>query len=384
MKLIVLLLSFVLVLVPAGARAHDDDHKNKMHVQQIERSVEADSSVTVALCVKSGSITVRGWDKNQVLARSSDVTELELKRGDGPNESGPATKLTVLMVDRADAHRAPNDCQAFGDVELTVPRAASVHVQTGDGEINISDVASVYAKSQSGTIEIERASQSVEAVSFSSDVSVKHSTGRIALKSVGGDLTATDLRPADGDDCFDASTISGDIEFEGVSHSLISARTVNGEVRFAGPLAHAGQYTFNTTTGDVNLKLPPDASFRLVARISQEAEITSDFPLTLKIETSSAPSPKPYSVSTEVTTKQPAMVQPVQPAQPAASAVAEPLVIVEQNGKIIKVNPLVVVKPGYLSRRVTAVHGTGDARISVVTFSGSVHLQKDSAGDSEE
>lgn len=384
MKLKVILLSFVLMLAPAGVRAHDDDHKDKVHVQKIERSVEADSAVTVALCVRSGSITVRGWDKNQVLARSSDVTELELKRGDGPNESGPATKLTVLMVERTDAHRATNDCQAFGDVELMVPRGASVHVQTGDGEINISEVASVYAKSQTGTIEIERASQSVEAVSFSSDVSVKDSTGRISLKSVGGDLRATGLRPADGDDCFDASTISGDIEFEGVSHSLISARTVNGEVHFAGPLAHAGQYTFNTTTGDVNLTLPPDASFRLIARISQDAEITSDFPLTLKIETSTATSVKSYSVSTEVPTKQAASVQPAQPAQPAAAAEPEPVAIgVEQNGKIIRVNP-VVVKAGYISRRVSAVHGTGDARINVVTFSGSVHLQKDTAGNSEE
>lgn len=372
MKLKVILLSLVLVLVPAGVRAHTDDHKDKVHVQKIERNIEADSSVTVSLCVRSGSITVRGWDKNQVLARSSDVTELELRRGDGPNQSGPATKLTVLMVERSDAHRATTDCQAFGDVALMVPRGASVHVQTGDGDINISEVSSVYAKSQSGNIEVEGASQSVEAVSFSSDLSIKDSTGRISLKSVGGSVTATDLRPADADDCFDASTISGDIELEGVSHSQISARTVNGAVHFAGPLAHAGQYTFNTTTGDVNLTLPSDASFRLNARISQDAEITSDFPLTLKIETSTA-TPKP-SVSSELPTKQAAPAQPVQPATPADPAPV--VIVVEQNVKIIKVNP-VVARAGYISRRVTAVHGTGDARINVASFSGSVHLQED-------
>ncbi len=375
MKLRVILFSFVLVVPPAGVLAHADDHKGKVHAQQIERSVAADSSVTVSLCVRSGSITVRGWDKNQVLARSSDVSQLELKRGDEPNASGPAIKLTVLMVDRADAHRETSDCQAFGDVELMVPKGASVHVQTGDGAINISEVASVYAKSQTGDIEVEGASQSVEAVSFSSDVSIKDSSGRISLKSVGGSVTATGLRPGDADDCFDASTISGDIELEGVSHPQISARTVNGEVHFSGPLAHAGQYTFNTTTGDVTLSLPSDASFRLNARVSQDAEITSDFPLSLKIETSTATPAKPSSVSTELPTKQAA---PAQPAQPATTVDPEPIVVVGvgPNGKTIKVNP-VVTRAGYISRRVTAVHGTGDARINVVSFSGSVHLQEE-------
>jgi hypothetical protein len=381
MKLRVILFSFLLVLLLAGVRAHADDRKSKVRAQQIERSVAADPSVTVSLCVKSGSITVRGWEKNQVLARSSDVSQLELKREDGPNASGPAIKLTVLMVDRADAHQETNDCQAFGDVELMVPSGASVHVQTGEGAINISEVASVYAKSQTGDIEVEHASQSVEAVSFSSDLSIKDSSGRISLKSVGGSVTAAGLRPGDADDCFDASTISGDIELEGVSHPQISARTVNGEVHFAGPLAHAGQYTFNTTTGDVTLTLPSDASFRLNARVSQDAEITSDFPLTLKVETSTATPPKPPSVSTELPTKQTA---PAQPAQPTTTADTEPVVVgVGPNVKMIKVNP-VLSRSGYISRRVSAVHGTGDARINVVSFSGSVHLQEDQAGKSEE
>ncbi|MFN2516692.1 MAG: DUF4097 domain-containing protein [Pyrinomonadaceae bacterium] len=368
-------MSFVIVLSPSGVMAHAGDHEDKVHAQQIERSVPADSSVTVSLCVKSGSISVRGWDKNQVQARSGDVSQIELKRGDGLDQSGPATKLTVLMVDRADAHSESNDCQAFGDIELMVPIGASVHVQTGDGTINISEVASVYAKSQTGDIDVEGASQSVEAVSFSSDVSIKDSSGRMALRSVGGNVTARGLRPGDSDDCFDASTISGDIEIQGVSYSQISARTVNGQVNFAGPLVHAGQYTFNTTTGDVTLTLPAEASFRMNARVSEDAGITSDFPVTLKIETSSFTPAKPSSIPKMFPAKPAARAQTVRQPQPATAPLPEPVVIgVEPNVKIIKVNP--VVPRGYLSRRVTAVHGTGAARINVVSFGGSIHLQK--------
>jgi hypothetical protein len=212
----------------------------------------------------------------------------------------------------------------------------------------------------------------VEAISFTSDVSVKDSSGRISLKSVGGSVTASGLHPADADDCFEASTISGGVEIDGVSHSQISARTVNGEVHFTGPLAHGGHYTFNTTTGDITLTLPSDASFRLNARVSQDAEITSDFPLTLKTETSIA-TPVKRSGSIEYSAKEAA---PAKPARSATTAVPRPVAVnVEQHAKIIKANP-VEFTAIYMSRRVTAVHGTGDASINVVSFGGSLHLEQ--------
>ncbi len=371
MKLKVLLISSVLVLLPAVVLAHASDHKDKVRAQKIERTVPTDSAVTVSLCVMSGSVTVRGWDKNEVLARSSDVSQIELKRVDATNQSGPATRLTVLMVDRGDGNKETNDCQAFGDVELMVPRGASIYVHTGEGDINIFEVASVYARSQSGDISVEGASRSVEAVSFSSDVSIKDSTGRVAMKSVGGSVTATNLRPNDSDDPVAVSSISGDIELDRVAHAQISARTVNGTVNFAGPLAHGGQYSFNTTTGDVTLALPPDASFRLNARVSQEAAITSDFPLTLKTEKSitTVPSKVSSEASDRASTKG-------APTQPVSSAASEPLIVKVEPKVMIKVDP-VVVKAMYMSKRVTAVHGTGDASITVVSFSGSLHLQKD-------
>src|SRR2546426_942004 len=219
MKFRVVLISFLLILLLAGALAHADGRKDKVHAQKVERTVAADPSVTVSLCVMSGTITIRGWNKNEVVARSSDVSQVELRRVDATNQSGPARKVTVLMADKEADQRQTNDCQAFGDVELMVPRGASVYVQTGDGTINTVEVASVYARSQTGDIEVEKASRSVEAVSFSGDVSISDSTGRIGLRSVGGCVTARNLRPNDSNDCFEASTVSGDIELNQVAHA---------------------------------------------------------------------------------------------------------------------------------------------------------------------
>ena len=286
MKLRVILLSFFLVAgIPAAVLAYADASKDKERYQKVERTAPVHSNVTVSLCVMSGNVSVRSWDKNEVRARSNDAVRIELKRADAAYQTGPARKLEVLMLDPADSQNATKECQAFGDVELMVPRGASVHVQTGDGSISIVGVASVYARTQTGDIDVQKASRSVEAVSFSGGVTVRDSTGRITLKSVGGDVDASNLSPDSSDDSLEASTISGGINLDDVTYTQISAKTINGNLSLNGPLAHGGQYSFNTTTGDVTLAMPADASFRLNARISPDCDIITDFPLTLTIET---------------------------------------------------------------------------------------------------
>jgi putative adhesin len=370
MKFRVIFISLVVVLLSMSMSVlARNDRLGDVHPQQTERVVAADASVTVSLCVMSGSVTVHGWNKNEVLARTSDVAQIDLKRTDGPKQSGPATRLEVLMVDSGDDHRGPNDCQGFGDVELMVPHGASVYVRTGDGAISISEVASVYAKTQTGDIEIDKASRSIEAVSFNSDVSISDSTGRITLRSVAGSVSAVGVRPGVSDDVFEASTISGDIDLNQVIHSQLSVRTVNGNVHLDGPLAQRGEYNFNTTTGDVTLALPSDASFRLNATVSQNQNITSDFELTEKTETSTTIAQAKSSASTNLPPK-----KVESPPTPAPTSEPHVVVVVEPKVKI-KVDP-VVVKAIYTTRRITAVHGTGDAVINVASFLGTLHLEK--------
>jgi DUF4097 and DUF4098 domain-containing protein YvlB len=376
MKLRVILLSFFLVAGFPAVLAHADAGKDEEHDQKVERTTPADSDVTVSLCVMSGNVSVRSWDRNEVRARSSDAVRIELKRADGAYQ-GPARKLEVLMLDPADSQSATKECQAFGDIELMVPRNASVHVQTGDGSIAIAEVTSVYARTQTGDIDVEKASQSVEAVSFSGAVTVRDSKGRITLKSVGGDVDASSLSPDSSDDSFEASTISGAINLDDVTYAQISVRTINGDLSLNGPLAHGGQYSFNTTTGDVTLAMPADASFRLNARVSPDCDIITDFPLTLTIETVTRTGPvtAPF-VSAEAPSEKEAPSAKAEPGPSAHPAAPEPPVVVsvEPKVKVIKVKPVVV--KAYTSRRVSAVHGTGDALINVASFSGTLRLQK--------
>lgn len=370
--LVLILMSiFATAAVPARAASRNDDVRS----QKVERTVSADPSVTVSICVMSGSISVHGWDKNEVLARSSDAAQIELRQKDGAAQSGKAIKVEVFVVDMSDEQRIKNNCQAYSDLELFVPHAASVHVQTRDGDISIADIAVAVAGTQNGDISIERVSRAVEVGSVGGSVSIKDSTGRTSVTTVGGGIEVLNLRPSGAADGFEAVSVSGDLNLDGVSHSQLNARTVSGDVHLTGPLAARGRYGFKTMSGDITLTLPGDSSFSLSAKVSNDGEIISDFPLTLVPDAtpSSAPAPAraPAPSASAVSS-----VPPKSPAPPAATREASPVSVkvAPRISKVIVTTPVIVVTP--TMRRVSAVCGAGDASIQVASFSGTLHLVK--------
>src|SRR5437868_1144785 len=72
------------------ARAAEDDAPS-------EQTITADESVALSVCLESGDITVRSWERREVHARTSSGGQLELRRTDAANTSAPATRIEVLM-----------------------------------------------------------------------------------------------------------------------------------------------------------------------------------------------------------------------------------------------------------------------------------------------
>jgi len=370
MKFGAIQICLVLIVATGAVGARPASRIDGGRSQKVERTVAADPSVMVSICVMAGSISVHGWDKNEVSARSSDAAQIELRQKEGAAQSGKAMKVEVFVVDKSDEERIKSNCQASSELELFVPRAASVHVQTRDGDINISDIAVAVAGTQNGDISIERVSQAVEVGSVGGSVSIKDSTGRASVTTIGGGIEVVNLRPSATADGFEAVSVSGDLNLERVSHSKFNARTVTGDVYLTGPLAARGRYGFKTMSGDITLTLPGDSSFNLSAKVSRNGEIISDFPLTLIPDAipPSAPTPPAPAVSS---------VPPKSPAPaPAAKLQASPIVVkvAPRMTKVIVTAPVTVA--AHTMRRVNAVCGAGDASIQVASFSGTLHLLK--------
>lgn len=307
-----------LIISCAAAVARPDKHKPKTDDQEVERTTAADPKVVLSVCLASGNITVHGWDRNQVHARMSDGMQIEFQPSATSN-SAPPKELSLGMNGEPGPSKR---CLPFGNLELDVPREATVNVQGGDAEINASGVAKVSINTQGGAVSVERVTGAVDVNTLGGEITVVNSQGAIKVHSVGGDIEVHDVRPrAPGDVC-EVGNVGGDITLAQISQSQVKVSTVGGDVNFNSPLAHGGRYNFQTISGDLSLTLPPDSSFRLNATL--QGEVDSDFPLK-------------YSSSN-----------------------------VEETDNAMR----------HVPQRIEATYGTGDALITLSSFNGSIQLRK--------
>ena len=358
-KLLVVSAVVGLLFSLAGSTPAHDEIKSGQPGEKIERSLPVDAQATVTLCVASGTLKVRGWDKSEVRVRSLGAEQVDFRRIDKIKDtSKPPSRVDVMVLNKAGITNPRLDCQAFADVDMEVPAGATVQVQTRDGDIMIAGVAGAYAGSQGGDITIERATKLVEAGSVGGSISLKDSTGRINLSSAGGWVEVVNVRPATPEDTFEVGTVSGDIQLNRVSMRKVIAKTVNGTVTMTGALSKQGWYGFTNMTGDIVLELPSDASFQLQAKVSEKHDIVSDFKLTYM------PDPPTPAATPKPPTPAPTPKADVKKPMPRTGPIVAPIVIARQT-------------PGpFTLKRVNAVCGTGDAVISVNSFGGTVRLKK--------
>jgi hypothetical protein len=363
------LILLVLIFSSSSVLARTDKRAEKNRGSKAERTIAVDARVTVSACSVSGGITVHGWDRNEVRARSSEAAEIKFQRKDEGAEASPAKKIELLILDKEQGPTQPGFCESSSEIELDVPRGATVQLRTRDSDISVFEVATVYVNTQNGDVTIERASGTVEAGSIGGGISLKDSSGRINLHSAGGSIEASDVRPADAGDTFEAHSLSGEITLDHVTHAQLSAHTLNGSLRLTGPLAHSGRYNFRTMSGDMTLTLPEDSSFQLSARYSQKAEIITDFPITLITQSPAQPSPA-------------SAPNPVAPVSPAASAAPHPDPAPQKDSPEVvtkiktKTRTVIVDVSSLAMRRLEGIHGSGDAKLELASFSGTIHLQK--------
>jgi hypothetical protein len=264
-------LIFLTLLLSCGVIvARADDKK-----QRVERTAPADTNVVISACVVSGSFTVHSWDRKEVHVRASDGVPIELRRVD----SGKSELATELRLATRDG-RSPtgNSCLTLGDIEMDVPRAATVKLDTSEGDVSVTGVASVTAHSQAGSITLARIKGAVDAATIGGDISLREAAGPIKVRTIGGSVDAHDLAAVAEEDSFEAVTVGGDITLNRVTHRRLKVSTVSGSVTYSGPLARDGRYSFQAISGDLRMSLPADSSFRISGTMGS-SDLASDFAL---------------------------------------------------------------------------------------------------------
>jgi hypothetical protein len=342
--------------------ADRERHDAEANSAPVERTSAADAQAVVTLCLSQGDVLVRGWDRTEVRARAEGAGNVRLLT---PNAQ-PAPRVEVLVTEDKDDEPDSGDCGSAEQVELMVPRGATVNVRTHNGHVDLSDVADARVEALSGDVEVRRVTKAVLVSCLSGDVSVSDVSGPVRAVTVSGSVEARNVRSLSAGDGFEAKSTSGDVTIENVKHTQVIAAAVSGNLLYTGALARGGAYDFKTISGEVTMEIPADSSFTLHAKVVVSGDIDTDFPIrTAVVGTGGAGAGRSSAPPTSATPATPAM-----PPQPGTEPWPMP-----PRPKRVKPGKVKVPKEPEQARLDGTV-GSGDATVNMSSFSGSLHLRK--------
>lgn len=168
--------------------------------RKFSKTYPASRDVRLQLTNRTGTITVQGWNRNEVRITAS------LERPIANIEPQIVAGTIVINIVRDNEGR-----RDVGDANFTisVPYYSSVDIETRIGNLSVSDI-------QGGLVRAHISSE--------------------------GDVTLTNI-----------------------GASSVSAKNVIGNIFYDGTIRPKGKYRFVSTRGDINLRIPIDSSFKLVA-----------------------------------------------------------------------------------------------------------------------
>lgn len=205
----------------------------------------------------NGRIEIESWDRNEV---EIEVTE---RRGDRDER----IEIEIdSSPDRIIVHTKYPDQRIWGiwfqgersraNYKIRVPKEVSIITDSHNGDIRVRDInGEVESESHNGEIFLEDINGNVSAQTHNGDIELFSITGDISTESHNGGIT---IDNAYSDD--------------------IRAQTHNGRIRGEFVMDEDGRYEFTTYNGSINLTVPEDSKFDLIAH-SRRNSFSSDFPV---------------------------------------------------------------------------------------------------------
>lgn len=244
-----------------------------------EKSIVTESKVSINLCVQEGNVRINGWDRDEIRAYVADGSQVGFKIVQMNAKTKKPVWINVLGFDpQTNKEVKPEECLSGTDIELDVPRNATIKLKSGESDIKIESVARVWVANLGGSIFLNDVSSGIEATTYRGDLTVERSSGQIVLNNGDGNIIAIDVEPGEIGDFFKAKTASGRITLQGVGHRLIETNSISGSTSFVGELLSGGQYGFSTENGSIVMTVPQESSCKINASFGFGA-FASELPL---------------------------------------------------------------------------------------------------------
>lgn len=125
--------------------------------------------------------------------------------------------------------------------------AANIEPQSLSGTIYINLVKDNQGRNEVGNVNF------LIKVPYSASVDIETRMGNLSVSNVRGGLVRAHI------------SSEGDITLTNIYATAVSAENVTGDIFFDGSIEAEGNYRFTSTRGNINLRIPFNSSFRLVA-----------------------------------------------------------------------------------------------------------------------
>ena len=209
--------------------------------ESVDRKVAAQSDGDVLISNVSGTVDVRGWDRNEVQVTGrlgEDVERIDVE------SSGGRTVIKVVLP-------RGNNHDGEADIEVSVPKGSSVEVSAVSADVSSRGVLGTQRlKSVSGEITADIAGNESEVRSVSGDVTVRGNGKPLSLRvsSVSGSLDLTNTAGK-----IDVVTVSGDARVNMGETSELRGRTTSGNLEVTGKLTRDARVDVEGVSGDITL-----------------------------------------------------------------------------------------------------------------------------------
>ncbi len=217
--------------------------------ERIERAFPADADTTVEIRNSIGQIKVHGWSQPQVkivALRKTQAVEPHLE-----------VKANRVYVHTHAVDTTAGAADRVADFEIWAPPDAQLDIYLESGSILVENFTE--------TVRVESTAAGVRVYRLDGYSSISSLSGGIVVEACAGRVEVT--------------TVSGTVWFRSNDSRNLVAGSTSGDIHYEGDVQRGGSFEFRTNSGDIDILLPPTASFELNAR-SVEGEVRNEFPLT--------------------------------------------------------------------------------------------------------
>jgi len=200
------------------------------------------------------------------------------------------SRAQIRVVAETDGARVDLDASSSMVTVRTQPRRGEGDV---DFTITVPKSTPIEVHAISADIDVDDVCGEATLGSISGGVSLRCASGDVQIESVSGDVQAgdvhgrleisstsgdVDVRGVQGD--VNSRSVSGDVSLDRVDGQDVRAESVSGDIGFSGPIHDAGRYSFHSHSGDLTVR--PDGDFNALVSVSTfSGDMESDWPMTI-------------------------------------------------------------------------------------------------------